>query len=111
MDLQLPKTSLDLDITDPNYSGQWYLDTLSMPTLWADSWGDSSVRVAIIDSGIDIDHPDLSGKTMAPYDAFSDDEDPSPNGEYCWSGGNSICDEHGTAVAGNAIASKMMQGL
>ena len=49
---------------------------------------------------------------ISPYDAFSDDDDPSPNpGEYCWSGGNGICDEHGTAVAGIAVASRNDAGI
>ena len=31
-----------------------------------------------------------------PYDAFSDDDDPSPDpGEYCLDGSDGICDEHG----------------
>ena len=112
VDMHLPKTPFDMNITDPNYRGQWYLTTLNMPVLWADSWGDYSVRVAIVDSGIDIAHPDLTPNVLAPYDAFSDDDDPSPNpGEYCWSGGGGICDEHGTAVAGIAVASKNDAGI
>lgn len=112
VDMRLPKTHFNLNITDPNYSGQWYLDTLDMPTLWTSSWGDADVRVAVIDSGIDITHPDLSSNALSPYDAFDDDEDPSPNpGEFCWSGGSSICDEHGTAVAGIAIASRNEAGI
>ena len=112
VDMSLPKKSFDLTINDPNYSGQWYLDTLDMLTLWESSWGDSSVRVAVIDSGIDITHPDLTPNMVTPYDAFSDDDDPSPNpGEYCWSGANGICDEHGTAVAGIAVASRNDSGI
>ena len=34
-----------------------------------------------------------------------------PIGEYCWSGGNGVCDEHGTAVAGIAIASRNDTGI
>ena len=112
VDMSLPKASFDMTIEDPNYSGQWYLDTLDMLTLWESSWGDSNVRVAVIDSGIDITHPDLTPNMVTPYDAFSDDDDPSPNpGEYCWSGSNGICDEHGTAVAGIAVASRNDVGI
>ena len=74
--------------------------------------GDSSIRVAIIDSGIDIDHPDLSGKTMAPYDAFSDDEDPSPNPEST-AGPEATQSVTNTVLLWRELPSpvKMMQGL
>jgi len=89
---------------DPNREGQWYLDLIEMDALHAVSMGDGSVRVAVIDSGIDIDHPDLVDRVDAPYDAHSDDNDPSPDpDEYCY-GGSGICDEHGTAVAGVVAA-------
>lgn len=101
------------DFDDPNLTGQWYIDSLEMYTLWTHSLGDVNTRVAVIDSGIDIAHPDLSEKVVAPYDAFDDDDDPSPNpGEYCWEGaGSAICDEHGTAVAGISVADANDAGI
>jgi len=91
---------------DPNRDGQWYLDDLGMDTLHAHTLGDPAVRVAVVDSGIDHQHADLVDKVVAPYDAFSDDADPSPDpGEYCYGASTDvICDEHGTAVAGVSVA-------
>lgn len=90
---------------DPLRDGQWYLDALDMDPLHERTPGDPAVRVAVLDSGIDISHPDLAPKVVAPYDAFADDDDPSPEpGEYCFDGSNRICDDHGTAVAGVAVA-------
>jgi serine protease len=90
-----------LDFNDPNWPGQWYSEDLEMEALYAASMGDPLVRVAVIDSGIDINHPDLEAAVNAPYDAWSDDDDPSPNpGEYCYDGTQDICDGHGTAVSG-----------
>ena len=90
---------------DPNREGQWYLDDLGMDALHAHSMGDPSVRVAVIDSGIDHQHADLVDRVVEPYDAFSNDDDPSPNpGEYCPSPSDAICDEHGTAVSGVSVA-------
>ena len=90
---------------DPLREGQWYLDALDIAPLHALTRGDPAVRVAVLDSGIDIAHPDLASKVVAPYDAFSDDEDPSPEpGEYCFDGSDRVCDDHGTAVAGVAVA-------
>ncbi len=90
---------------DPLREGQWYLDALDMAPLHALTRGDPAVRVAVLDSGIDIAHPDLASKVVDPYDAFNDDDDPSPEpGEYCFDGSNRVCDDHGTAVAGVAVA-------
>ena len=89
------------DFNDPGHGGQWYLERLGMDELYAYSLGSPETRVAIIDSGIDINHPDLIDAIDAPYDAVSDDNDPSPNpGDFCPQASLGICDEHGTAVSG-----------
>ena len=46
---------------DTNYTSQWNLAKISMSQAWDISKGSDSVRVAVIDSGIDYNHPDLSG--------------------------------------------------
>ena len=100
-DVRLPKRRA---WDDPGREGQWYLDLLDMEPLYAISTGSADVRVAVIDSGIDVAHEDLAAGVLAPYDACDDDDDPSPNpGEYC-GGGGGVCDEHGTAVSGVVAA-------
>lgn len=90
---------------DPEYGGQWYLDELGMADLYDLSTGTPEVRLAVIDSGIDIAHTDLLAHVVDPYDAYSDDDDPSPDpGEYCSEGSDAICDGHGTAVSGISAA-------
>lgn len=90
---------------DEYVGGQWYLDELGMEALYARSHGSADVRLAVVDSAIDIHHPDLEAKVSDPYDAFGEDDDPSPNpGEYCTDGSEAICDEHGTAVSGISAA-------
>lgn len=109
-DLVLEKRAASLT-DDPHRGGQWYLDDLEMDTLHAVSLGDAEVRVAVIDSGIAVDHPDLAAGILAPYDAHSDDDDPSPDpGEYCAGGGSGICDDHGTAVSG-VVAARADNGV
>ncbi len=44
---------------DPFFSRQWYLDDLQMPNIWVLESGKSETVIAIIDSGIDVSHPDL----------------------------------------------------
>ncbi len=101
-DVVVPMRRTDeVSFDDPSYGGQWYLEDLGAELLFAISLGDPSVKVAVIDSGIDISHVDLADAVDAPYDAHDDDEDPSPDaGEYCYDGATDICDEHGTAVSG-----------
>lgn len=90
---------------DPHYEGQWYLPELGMEALYAVSLGSADVRLAVVDSGIDIAATDLASKISDPYDAWSDDDDPSPDpGEYCYDGSDDICDEHGTAVSHISLA-------
>ena len=56
-------TGLDLTtrINDPFYrnGSQWYLDVINATSGWQLLTGSSDVVVAIIDTGVDLDHPDL----------------------------------------------------
>lgn len=56
----------------------------------------SGVTIAIIDDGVDINHPEfnLPGKVVAPYNATSQTNNPNPG----------FADHHGTACAGVACA-------
>jgi subtilisin family serine protease len=107
-DVRLSRTAAQgaaVDFDDPDYGGQWYLELLGMEQLYAVSEGDPAVRVAVIDSGIDVAHPDLADAVADPYDAFADDADPSPEpGDSCAGSSTAICDVHGTAVSGVVLA-------
>jgi len=47
---------------DANYSQQWALPKINAPTAWNVSTGESATVIAIIDSGIDLDHPDFANR-------------------------------------------------
>lgn len=49
----------------------WYLKKIKADLAWNITKGDTSVRVAIIDSGVDLNHPDLIGKVDPPYDFYT----------------------------------------
>ncbi|MGX1886353.1 type VII secretion-associated serine protease mycosin [Streptomyces sp. NPDC055287] len=65
---------------------QWVLDVFAMQDTWAESQGEG-VTVAVVDSGVDASHPDLSGQVLKGKD-FTD-------------GGNAQEDTfgHGTSMA------------
>jgi hypothetical protein len=60
--------------------------------------------IAVIDDGVDIDHPDFSGpgKIVAPRDVTQNSNDPRPKDSHPL-----FRDNHGTACAGVACASGM----
>jgi serine protease len=53
----LPQTFASPD--DPFIASQYYLETIKALDAWAISQGDTNVVIAIIDTGIDLFHPDL----------------------------------------------------
>lgn len=72
-------------ISEPLYSQQWGLNAIKMPQLWAmDKVETERPVIAILDTGVDITHPDLAANiwTNAAEAAGADYEDDDNNG-YC----------------------------
>lgn len=76
------------DAGDPYLDEQWYLAAVNAPEAWDVSLG-TGVTVAVIDSGVDLDHEDLADAILPGGWDFGDD-DPDPNDQL----------GHGTQVAG-----------
>lgn len=77
---------------DPYYPAQWGLHAIEAERAWTESEGQGAI-VAVVDSGVDRDHPDLAGRVLTGRDFVDDDGDPrDENG-------------HGTMVAGIVAAS------
>lgn len=78
---------------DPYYpSTQWHLPKISAPYGWDITTGSSAVPIAILDTGVDATHPDLSSKLLAGYNFAYNNTDTNDMGG------------HGTSVAGLAAA-------
>lgn len=45
---------------DPQYPNQWYLDSIGAPIAWDKTVGSSLVIVAVLDTGAEFAHPDLT---------------------------------------------------
>ncbi|WP_157987775.1 S8 family serine peptidase [Jiangella endophytica] len=45
---------------------------IGAPAAWSSGWDGSGVTVAVLDTGIDVDHPDLAGKVAAAEDFTTD---------------------------------------
>ncbi|MBI2571429.1 MAG: SUMF1/EgtB/PvdO family nonheme iron enzyme, partial [Candidatus Schekmanbacteria bacterium] len=89
-----PKLATRNSPNDPDYGTQWGLEKIASPAAWDAETGDSSVWIAVVDTGVDLDHPDLADQIVqvANADLVNGDSDPSDD------------NGHGTHVAGIAAA-------
>ncbi len=58
--LGLPIQVLALTPNDSLFPEQWYLTKIQAPVAWDTETGDSSLIIAVLDTGIDVDHPDFA---------------------------------------------------
>lgn len=72
----------------------WAQQLLDLKRTWPHSTG-AGITVAVVDSGVDADHPQLAGKVLPGADFFLEGDLP----------GNFDCVSHGTAVASIVVAS------
>ncbi len=84
---------------DPGLALQWGLADIGAPVAWAAADG-TGTTIAIVDSGVDLAHEDLSNKIVASVDCIGSGGDPTK----CIDGGGGDDDGHGTHVAGIAAA-------
>ncbi|HAF11038.1 MAG TPA: hypothetical protein DCK98_13290 [Chloroflexi bacterium] len=81
--------------TDPSFGvGQWGLRAAQVDKAWDVVRGSPTVIVAVVDTGVDANHPDLTGATL-PGATFVSSPDPS-----CAPGSELDDNGHGTHVAG-----------
>ncbi|MBU04691.1 MAG: alkaline serine protease, partial [Dehalococcoidales bacterium] len=77
---------------DTDWANQYGKVRMQAPDAWDITTGSTGVTIAIIDTGVDLDHPDLSSKIVSGYDFANNDS--SADDDH----------GHGTHVAGIAAA-------
>jgi len=75
---------------DPLWSKQWGMRKVRGPAAWDVATGANGPIIAVLDTGVARNHPDLRGRVLAGWDFVNNDSDPADD------------NGHGTAVAGIA---------
>ena len=63
--------------TDTAAASQWSLQKTGVARAWDLTTGSSDVVIAIIDTGVQLDHPDLAGQLLPGWDFVNGDADPT----------------------------------
>ena len=92
---------------DPSFPSQWGLTRINAPAAWDRTTGSANVTVAVLDTGIDLDHPELAPLLVQGTDMVDLGPNPTPPAGFRFEGDfqgrdNVPQDEvgHGTHVAG-----------
>ncbi|MFZ3131523.1 MAG: S8 family serine peptidase [Desulfosporosinus sp.] len=84
-----------VQVNEPYYAKQYNLALANIPKAWSSGATGQGMTIAIVDTGVDLNHPDLKGNLVSGYNAITD------------SGGSGAGQDnngHGTSVAGIAAA-------
>jgi subtilisin family serine protease len=91
-------------VNDPRFGEQWALPRIRVPEAWDVTMGVPFVIVAVVDSGVDLDHPDLQGQLVDGYnllDPGSPPRDDSGHGTHA-AGIIAAVANNGVGIAGVA---------
>ena len=92
----------------PAQAPEWWFDTWNVPQLWAEGADGHGVTVAVVDTGVQADIPELSGRVLAGADYLGNGSDGRTDYD-----GSSF--SHGTAmasiIASGPSASTGIEGL
>lgn len=74
---------------------QWHLTQARVNDAWSLGTGSADVRIAILDDGVDVTHPEFDGRVVDQHDFNDGTDDGTPKSDD---------DKHGTACTGVAAA-------
>jgi subtilisin family serine protease len=109
-----PKLCGQVIPNDQYFPRQWHLDNtgqsggtpgadINAPEAWEITTGDPNIVIAVLDSGVDSNHPDLVNNLVPGYDFYDNDDRPDPSTDH-W------LNAHGTCCAG-LIAARGNNGI
>lgn len=90
-----------LATADEYFDGQWALTQIGAPQAWTQSTG-AGIIIGIVDTGVDLGHPDLAGKIIASANCIG--RRPCQAGTGAEGGPGQDDNGHGTIVSGIAAA-------
>ncbi|TXH79089.1 MAG: peptidase S8 [Romboutsia sp.] len=85
------KTFNDPKLKDNN--ANWYLKAININNAWEQTTGNKQIVIAVIDNGFELNHPELKGKAIKPYNVIDKTPNVTPGRE-----------NHGTHVASTIVA-------
>ncbi|MHB1418810.1 MAG: S8 family serine peptidase [Bacillota bacterium] len=85
-----PRKYASIVPNDPGFDSQLNLELINVPQAWEIERGRETVTVALLDTGVDLSHPDLKGRLVQGWDYVNDDSDPTDDS----------VNSHGTGLAG-----------
>lgn len=102
-------TAQDLIPNDPQFNLQWGLAGISAPGAWAVTTGSANIKIAVLDTGINLNHQDLINKIDPKMQDFtaSGIEDNYGHGTHV-SGITAAETNNGIGIAGIGYNSKIM---
>lgn len=97
----IPNVAADGGGNLPLYYDNLPLKQIGVDKAWAAGLTGAGLKVGVIDTGVDYDHPDLQGAYVGGYDAFFNDEDPYE--EIPNTATKNAGTSHGTHVSGTIV--------
>ncbi|HWQ88561.1 MAG TPA: S8 family serine peptidase [Desulfitobacteriaceae bacterium] len=100
--LNTEKADSSVEVDDPMFSQEYNLNIARVPQAWASGAAGQGITIAIVDTGVDLNHPDLRENLLPGYNAIIESTAP----------GTAQDDNgHGTHVAGIAAAQLNDRGI